>query len=328
MREDSAWQVAAPAPDYVDRRVELGVAATPSMLAVAMRSGAEGCIASLQEAGERRASPASLAEATLASRAPVLLIRPRPLHVPERGLQLAAGPASASIVDTALYAERCAVELVAAGRCLYVDIPGLSHYEEARWWNDLMAELETLLGLPAATIRVRVGIETAQAAFQMDELLWELRERSIGLAAAPAAYLRSVLAGRRDEAPERAALTLQAPAVHAYLTRLLDTAHRRGAYAVGPEVPFLLTAGDDVPDRDAGAREDADWVATSGFDGVAVRDAAHVGLARERMSSMLGSRLHQMTRLADGGFPAGRDELLDLGSSGTTITEDVRQPLR
>jgi malate synthase len=207
----SAWQVAACPPDLRDRRVEIRGPVDGKTISDALGSGARVFIADLEDAtsstwanvidGQR-----NLRDAVCETIAP-LMVRPRGLHLPERHLMVDGRPAPGALVDFGLFFFHNARHLVDRGSGPYFYIPKLESYLEARLWNDVFLRAQELIGLPRGTIRAAVVIETLPAAFEMEEILYELREHSAGLCCGP------ILRG--------------------HVTLLIETCHSRGAHAIG-----------------------------------------------------------------------------------------------
>ncbi|WP_456237639.1 malate synthase, partial [Actinoplanes oryzae] len=198
---------------------------------------------------------------------------------------------------------------------------GESHLE-ARLWNDVFVSAQRLLGIPRGTIRATVLVETLPAAFEMEEILWELREHSAGLNAGRWDYLFSMIKNRPDVVlPERSQLTMTAPFMRAYTELLVRTAHRRGAHAIGGMAAV-------IPSREPGAarqalnqvRQDKRREVGDGFDGSWVAHPALVGTCREVFDQWLGFEPHQIVRQReDVRVTAG--DLLDVRSGPVQVTE-------
>ena len=166
-----------------------------------------------------------------------LLVRPRGWHLPEKHIRSEQGPISGALVDVGLYVFHCGAELLERGSAPYLYLPKLEHHLEARLWNDVLGFAEQRLDLPPGSIRPTVLIETLPAAFQMEEILFELRERSYGLNAGRWDYIFSTIKtfGERPEflLPDREQVTMTVPFMRAYTELLVRTCHRRGAFAMG-----------------------------------------------------------------------------------------------
>ncbi len=253
----------------------------------------------------------------LAERTATLLIRPRGWHLDEAHLVRDGAPVSASLADFGLWFFHNAAELVARGSGPYLYLPKLESHLEARLWNDVFVEAESALGIAAGTIRATVLIETLPAAFEMDEILWELRDHAAGLNAGRWDYLFSAIKSLRTrpdlDLPDRAQLTMTVPFMRAYTERLVRTCHRRGAHAIGGMAAFIPSRRDAAVNETAMARvrEDKERESSDGFDGTWVAHPDLVPLATEIFDGVLGDRPNQKERRLgeELGDPAG---LLDL----------------
>ena len=235
----------------------------------------------------------------LAERTATLLVRPRGWHLDEAHLVRDGGPVSASLADFGLWFFHNAAELVARGSGPYLYLPKLESHLEARLWNDVFVEAESALGIATGTIRATVLIETLPAAFEMDEILWELRDHAAGLNAGRWDYLFSTIKSLRDrpdlDLPDRAQLTMTVPFMRAYTERLVRTCHRRGAHAIGGMAAFIPSRRDAAVNDTAMARvrEDKERESADGFDGTWVAHPDLVPLATEIFYGVLGSRPNQ-----------------------------------
>lgn len=324
LREDAAWSVAPTPGDCVDRRVEFYGPVDAQAIDAALASTASGFVATFDVSGlDVIAGHAALLAAIRADRVPPRLIvelRGFDIETEVLGQSLAAG-----LLDFALFVFHCAPLLTVAGRGVYLQLTRLEHRLEARWWNDVMDAAEDLLGLAPGAVRATVAIDTAAAALQMDELLWELRAHSLGLAAAASLYVASLL---RSEAalalPDDDDLSLKTPFMHGYLTRLVTVCHRRGTYALGPAAPSSLPLLEP-----AGVRDDAGWQAGLGFDGTRVTEPAAIRPAFDEFVAMTGSQTNQLRRRPPAEDLAGREDLLTLSTPFARLTrEGVRVRIR
>src|SRR5260370_1049160 len=255
--------------DLQDRRVEIPGPVERKMMINALNSGARVFMADFEDAlsptwanviqgqanlqaAVRRtleyASPDGRHYA-LAERTATLMVRPRGWHLPERHVQFAGEPVSASLFDFGLHLFHNPRALLERGSGPYFYLPQLESHLEARLWNDVFCFAQTALGLPRGTIRATVLIETILAAFEMDEILYELREHSAGLNAGRWDYLFSIIKkfrsrGRAFVLPERNAVTMAAPMMRAYAELLVQTCHKRGAHAMGGMAAFVPSRKD------------------------------------------------------------------------------------
>jgi malate synthase len=298
---ESPWTVPPPPADLEDRRVEITGPTDRKMIINALNSGARvymadfedshaptwlGTVAgqvNLWDAVRRRISFVSPEgrEYRLADRTATLMVRPRGWHLDERHLRIEGIPVSASLFDFALFFFHNARELVARGTAPYFYLAKLEHYLEARLWNDVFRVAEERLELPSGTIRATVLIETLPAAFQMEEILWELREHSVGLNCGRWDYLFSFIKQFRDDPrarfPDRGRLTMGTPFLTAYSHLLIETCHRRGAHAMGGMAAQIPIKSDPQASAEAIAKvvADKEREVRAGHDGTWV---AHPGL--------------------------------------------------
>ena len=334
------WRI-APFPDEIaDRRVEITGPVDRKMVINALNSGAKVFMADFEDAnsptwenciqGQRNLTEALDRTISLDTgekryelndELAVLFVRPRGWHLEERHFEVDGAPASASLFDFGLYFLR---NHARNGRYLY--LPKLESHLEARLWNDAFDFAQDRLGVPRGTIKATVLIETILAAFEMDEILHELREHSAGLNAGRWDYIFSVIKklGRRPEfvLPDRADVTMAVPFMRAYCELLVRTCHRRGAHAMGGMAAFIPSRRD--PEVNAIAlekvREDKDREASQGFDGTWVAHPDLVPVAMESFDRVLGDRPNQIDRVPDGETRAA--DLLNVASTPGDVTED------
>ena len=342
---DAAWQVAPSPADLTDRRVEITGPVDRKMMINALNSGARVFMADLEDAcsptwanlieGQRNLQDA--VRGTLAvesggksyrlnARTATLVVRPRGWHLEERHLLVDGRPMSASLVDFGLYFYHNAQALIEKGSGPYFYLPKMEGHEEARLWNDVFIAAQRALGIPRGTIRATMLIETLPAAFEMEEILYELREHAAGLNAGRWDYLFSFIKTFRDRAdkllPDRAQLTMGVPFMRAYAERLVDVCHRRGAHAIGGMAAFIPSRKD--PDVNARAmtrvREDKVRESGMGFDGTWVAHPDLVPVAATVFDEVLGDRPHQkeVRRTLP---PVKADQLIDATVPGGAVTE-------
>ncbi|MYW44284.1 malate synthase A, partial [Streptomyces sp. SID161] len=253
IRADPSWRVAPPAPGLSDRRVEITGPPDRRMTVNALNSGAAVWMADFEDATaptwnnvisgqlnlldaiERRidfTTPEGK-EYRLGGQLATIVVRPRGWHLDEEHLEHDGRPVPAALVDFGLYFFHCAQRQIDAGQGPYFYLPKLENRYEARLWNDIFVTAQELLGIPRGTVRATVLIETITAAFEMEEILYELREHSSGLNAGRWDYLFSVIKtfGHRTDflLPDRAKVTMTAPFMRAYTELLVRTCHKRGA---------------------------------------------------------------------------------------------------
>ena len=321
VRDDPDWHVAEAPADLQDRRVEITGPVERKMMINALNSGAsvfmadfedansptwENCVqgqANLVDAVERTISlDTGEKRYSLNEDTATLLVRPRGWHLPEKHVLVDGEPISASLFDFGLYMFHCAEGLVAGGSGPYFYLPKLEGHLEARLWNDVFVATQERLGLPRGTVRATVLIETILAAFEMEEILYELREHSSGLNAGRWDYMFSVIKKFRDRPefvlPDRPLVTMTVPFMRAYTELLVKTCHRRGAHAIGGMAAFIPSRRD--PEINAVALErvadDKKREAGDGFDGTWVAHPDLVPTARAEFDRVLGDRPNQVSR--------------------------------
>ncbi|GAA2450220.1 malate synthase A [Streptomyces macrosporus] len=322
------WRV-APAPEALrDRRVEITGPTDRKMTINALNSGARVWLADFEDASsptwenviggqlnlidahERRidfASPAGKRYALRpAEELATVVVRPRGWHLDERHLRVGDRPVPGALVDFGLYFFHNARRLLDAGKGPYFYLPKLESHLEARLWNDVFVFAQEYCGVPQGSVRATVLIETITAAYEMEEILYELRDHASGLNAGRWDYLFSIVknfrdAGERFVLPDRNAVTMTAPFMRAYTELLVRTCHKRGAHAIGGMAAFIPDRRDPEANERAFAkvRADKDREARDGFDGSWVAHPDLVPVARESFDAVLGERPHQKDRLRE-----------------------------
>ena len=352
IRDDPTWRVAGPGPGLEDRRVEITGPTDRKMTVNALNSGARVWLADQEDAtsptwdnvigGQHSLYDAIRGHVDFVSpegkeyrvgpTTPTIVMRPRGWHLAERHLRFVdrsgqRAATSASLVDFGLYAFHNATELVKRGRGPYVYLPKIENHLEARLWDEVFTVTEGRLGLPHGTIRATVLIETLTAAFEMEEILYELREHCAGLNAGRWDYIFSVIKtfrerGPRYVLPDRSQVTMTVPFMRAYTELLVATCHRRGAQAIGGMSAFIPNRKD--PDVTARAldqvRADKEREAGQGFDGTWVAHPDLVPVAREVFDAVLGDRPDQRHRRRDDVHVTAA-QLLDFRSANGRVTE-------
>jgi len=319
------WQVAATPPDLQRRHVEITGPTERKMMINALNSGADVFMADFEDAlsptwDNVLAGQANLMDAvrrTLTLTAPdgrhyalnertaTLLVRPRGWHLVEKHVRVDGQSISASLFDFGLYLFHNAHELVARGSGPYFYLPKLEGRQEARLWNEVFNQAQDTLDLPRGTIRATVLIETIPAAFEMDEILFELRPHAAGLNAGRWDYIFSLIKKlrQRPEAllPDRGQVSMTVPFMRAYTERLVATCHRRGAHAIGGMAAFIPSRKDAAVTEQALAkvREDKLRESADGFDGTWVAHPDLVPVARAVFDAALGERPHQKAKRLD-----------------------------
>jgi malate synthase len=342
---DSDWRVASAPRDLDDRRVEITGPVDRKMMINALNSGARVFMADLEDAcsptwpnvvdgqgnlmdAVRRTIELTTSEKkyALADRTATLVVRPRGWHLVERHVLIDGAPCSASLFDFGLYFFHNARELITRGTGPYFYLPKMESHLEARMWNDVFLFAQESLGIPRGTIRATVLIETILAAFEMEEILYELREHAAGLNAGRWDYLFSMIKTFRSRPdmvlPDRAQLTMAVPFMRSYAQLLVRTCHRRGAHAIGGMAAFIPNRRDpEVTERAlAKVREDKERESGDGFDGTWVAHPDLVPIAQAEFDRVLGNRPHQKDKLReDVRLDAGA--LLNVRIDGGRITK-------
>ena len=333
------WRVAPVPAELQDRRVEITGPVDRKMVINALNSGAKMFMADFEDSNsptwqnciEGQVNLTDALDRTieldtgekqyrLNEETATLLVRPRGWHLEERHFEVDGAPMSASLFDFGLYFFR---NHDRGGTWFY--LPKLESHLEARLWNDVFVWSQERLGVPQGTIKATVLIETILAAFEMDEILYELREHSAGLNAGRWDYIFSVIKklGHRQEfvLPDRADVTMAVPFMRAYTELLVKTCHARGAHAMGGMAAFIPSRRD--PEVNAAAlakvREDKEREAGQGFDGTWVAHPDLVPVAMEIFDRVLGERPNQVDRQRPDVSSTAAD-LLDVASTPGGIT--------
>ena len=344
------WNVAEAPRDLLDRRVEITGPCERKMMINALNSGARVFMADLEDAlapswsnvvtgqanlryAVRRELDFSSPEGKtykLNAETATLVVRPRGWHLVERHVLVDGEPISASLFDFGLYLFHNGRDALERGRGPALGpwfyLPKLESHLEARLWNDVFVAAQGTLGIPRGSIRATVLIETILAAFEMDEILHELREHAAGLNAGRWDYIFSIIKkfGRRPDMvlPDRAQVTMAVPFMRGYTQLLVRTCHKRGAHAIGGMSAFIPNRREPEVTANALAkvREDKEREVGDGFDGTWVAHPDLVPVAAEVFDRVLGERPHQKERLReDVSVTAG--QLLDVAVPGGRITE-------
>jgi malate synthase len=340
------WKVAATPDDLQKRWVEITGPVERKMMINALNSGANVFMADFEDAlsptwsnvVEGQANLIEAVRRTLTFTSPerkryqlnptiaTLLVRPRGWHLTERHVTVDGEPISASLFDFALYFFHNVRELIARKTGPYFYLPKIESHLEARLWNSVFVAAQEALGVPKGTIRATVLVETLPAAFEMDEILYELREHSSGLNAGRWDYIFSLIKKMRSRRnlslPDRVQVTMTVPFMRAYTELLVKTCHRRGAHALGGMAPFIPSRKNPEINEAALAKSrDDKWrEANDGFDGTWVAHPDLVPVAMEVFQQKLGAKPHQKERLREE-VQVTADQLLDIRVPGGTITE-------
>ena len=328
IRDDRSWRVTSPAPGLVDRRVEITGPTERKMTINALNSGANVWLADFEDAntplwGNMVTGQLNLCDALDRTidftsdegksyrlrpddELATIVVRPRGWHLDEKHLLVDGQRSSGSLFDFALYFFHCARRQLDKGAGPYFYLAKTESHLEARLWNDAFNLAQDTLGIPRGTIRATVLIETIPAAFEMEEILYELRDHSAGLNAGRWDYLFSIIKkfrsrGREFVLPERNAVTMTAPFMRAYTELLVKTCHGRGAHAMGGMAAFIPNRRDPEVTAIALAkvRDDKTRESRDGFDGSWVAHPDLVPLCKEVFDAALGSRPNQLDRLRE-----------------------------
>src|SRR4051794_9218081 len=344
---ESDWQVAPPPPDLQDRRVEITGPTERKMVINALNSGARGFMADFEDSNsplwrnmiEGQQNLTDAIDGTIEFTSPdgkeyrlndevaTLLVRPRGWHLPEKHLRVDGQPVAGALVDFGLYFFRNAQRLLDTGSGPYFYLPKMESHLEARLWNDVFNHAEDELGIERGTIKATVLIETVPAAFEMDEILYELREHSAALNAGRWDYMFSMIKCFRERPefllPDRNSVTMTVPFMRAYTELLVKTCHRRGAHAMGGMAAFIPSRSDEEVNRAAQEKLIADKKreAGDGFDGTWVAHPDSVSNATAEFDAVLGDRPNQVDRQRDDVDVSAAD-LLDVQSTPGEITEE------
>jgi malate synthase len=346
VREDD-WRVAPVPDDLQDRRVEITGPVDRKMMINALNSGARTFMADFEDANsptwsnvvEGQANLSDAVRRTITLTTPegkeyklndevaVLIVRPRGWHLVEKHVEVDGEPVSASLFDFGLALFHNAHRLLESGSGPYFYLPKLESHLEARLWNEVFDASEAELDLSPGSIKATVLIETILAAFEMEEILYELRDHAVGLNAGRWDYIFSVIKKFRNRPdfvlPDRAQVTMTVPFMRAYTELLVKTCHRRGAHAMGGMAAFIPSRRDPSVNEVALAkvREDKVRESTDGFDGTWVAHPDLVPVAMEVFDEVLGERPNQVDRLREDVQVAPSD-LLDVRVPGGEITDD------
>jgi len=348
IRVDDSWRVADPAPGLVDRRVEMTGPTDRKMTINALNSGAKCWLADQEDANSPLwenvvNGPLNLMDSidgTLEFTSPqgkeyrvrddvelpTIIVRPRGWHLPEKHITVDGEQTSGSLVDFALYLTSCGQKQIDRGQGPYFYLPKMESHLEARLWNDAFVLGQEYLGIPRGTIRATCLIETYPAAFEMEEILYELREHSSGLNAGRWDYMFSVIKTFRTRGedftlPDRNSVTMTVPFMRAYTELLVRTCHKRGAHAMGGMSAF-------IPSKDPAKNEfaynkiteDKTREANDGFDGSWVAHPGMVQTAMDVFDKVLGDKPNQLDKLREDVKVTAAD-LLDVKSTPGEATE-------
>ncbi|HZY93204.1 MAG TPA: malate synthase A [Thermoplasmata archaeon] len=345
------WSVSPAPPALADRRVEITGPTDRKMVVNALNSGASAYMADFEDAhapawGKTLEGQQNLFDAIrrkidfvdaagkpyrLLPRTATLMMRPRGWHLEEPNVLIDGRPVSASLFDFGVFVHQNGRELVRGGAGVYLYLPKLEHASEARLWNDVFGRAEEVLGLPHATCRATVLIETLPAVFEMDEILYELRERALGLNCGRWDYIFSFIKQFRHDPeytlPDRSQLTMDLPFLRSYARLLIRTCHRRGTHAIGGMAADIPVKND--PEANARAIErvthDKEREVQLGHDGTWVAHPALVPVAKAVFDRAMPSR-NQIDRDPPGPSVGPRD-LVEV-PKGSITASGVRSNVR
>ncbi|MFF1836654.1 malate synthase A [Streptomyces sp. NPDC058231] len=351
IRADDSWKV-APAPAALnDRRVEITGPTDRKMTVNALNSGAKVWLADFEDASAPTWENVILGQLNLidayecridftdprtgksyalkpAGELATVVTRPRGWHLNERHLQLDGVPVPGALVDFGLYFFHNAQRLIDLGKGPYFYLPKTESHLEARLWNDVFVFAQDYVGIPQGTVRATVLIETITAAYEMEEILYELRDHASGLNAGRWDYLFSIVKNFRDGGskfvlPDRNAVTMTAPFMRAYTELLVRTCHKRGAHAIGGMAAFIPSRRDAEVNKVAfeKVKADKDREANDGFDGSWVAHPDLVPIAMDSFDAVLGERPNQKDRLREDVSVAAGD-LIAIDTLDATPTYD------
>ena len=337
------WKIAKTPADLRDRRVEITGPVERKMVINALNCGARMFMAdfedsaaptwdlmingqiNLRDAARRDIAftdPKSGKDYALGERIATLLVRPRGWHLEEAHIRVDGKPVSAALVDFGLYFFHNAKQLLAHGTGPYFYLPKLENHLEARLWNEVFVHAQQMLGVARGTIKVTVLIETITAAFEMDEILYELREHIVGLNCGRWDYIFSVIKKFRNRAdmvlPDRGEVGMTQPMMRAYSRLLIQTCHRRGAHAMGGMAAQIPIKGDAAANDAATAkvRGDKEREAGDGHDGTWVAHPGQVPVAMEVFDRLM-PEANQLARTL-GNLVVSESDLLEVPTGKIT----------
>ncbi|KAH8814583.1 malate synthase [Flagelloscypha sp. PMI_526] len=322
IRAEPSWHCAPPAPGLEDRRVEITGPTDRKMVINALNSGAKTFMADFEDSSAPTFSnlingQVNLRDAIrcqidfesggkpykLSENPAVLIVRPRGWHLDEPRITVDNAPVSGSLFDFALYFYHNAKELIKRGSGPYFYLPKMEHYLEARLWNDVFLFSQSYIKIPVNTIRATVLIETLPAAFQMEEILFELRNHSSGLNCGRWDYIFSFIkkhrADRRAVLPDRKDVTMTVPFMDSYVRLLIQTCHRRKVAAMGGMAAQIPIKGDAKANEIAMNKVRADKLreVTAGHDGTWIAHPLIHQIARDVFDeNMLGPNQYHVLR--------------------------------
>jgi len=340
------WKVTSVPADMQQRWVEITGPTERKMTINALNSGADGFMADFEDANvptwsnmvEGHLNLRDAIDGTITYRGSdgrhyelgenpaTILVRPRGWHLPERHVLVDSKPVAGAFFDFGIHLFHCGPRLIARGSGPYFYLPKMESHREARLWNDVFCFAQDALGIPRGTIKATVLIETLPAAFEMDEILYELRDHSAGLNAGRWDYIFSAIKCFPDRPemvlPDRSAVTMTVPFMRAYAELLAATCHRRSAHAIGGMAALIPSRRDGAANERAldGVRADKERELGQGYDGTWVAHPDLVPVAREVFERGLRGAPNQLARQRDD-VNVTAEDLLALSATPGRITE-------
>jgi malate synthase len=344
---ESYWQARPVPADIQDRRTEITGPVERKMIINALNSGAKVFMADFEDSnsptfencieGQLHLRDAILRQIdfraengklyALQEKTAVLMVRPRGWHLVDKNILVDGECISASLLDFGLYFFHNAHTLLAKGSAPYFYLPKIESYLEAKLWNDVFKFAQKELEIPQATIKATVLIETILAAFEMDEIIFELRDHIAGLNAGRWDYIFSAIKKfaqyNNKIFPDRSQVTMTVPFMEAYSKLLVQTCHKRGVHAIGGMAAFIPSRKDEEVNKNAFAKVKADKEreANMGFDGTWVAHPDLVPVAMQIFDKVLGENPNQKQEMRSQFAQISPEHLLDFRIKGSTITE-------
>ncbi|CAO3697024.1 hypothetical protein G6F70_000466 [Rhizopus microsporus] len=354
IRNDPNWRAAPPAPGLQDRRVEITGPVDRKMIINALNSGAYTFMADFEDSSAPTwenmiSGQVNLRDAVRESisfsnpngkkyelrkdgKLATLIVRPRGWHMVEKHVIIDGEPCSASIFDFALYFFHNAKELIKRGKGPYFYLPKMESHLEARLWNDIFNVAQDMINIPRGTIRGTVLIETILAAFEMDEIIYELREHSSGLNCGRWDYIFSFIKKLRQHPeyvlPDRSAVTMTVPFMDAYVRLLIQTCHKRGVHAMGG-MAAQIPIKDDAKANEAAmnkVRTDKLREVTAGHDGTWVAHPALVKIALDIFNEHMPQPNQIHVRRED--VQVSSLDLLNVNFKGAITEKGIRENIQ
>ncbi|RYP45728.1 hypothetical protein DL768_007969 [Monosporascus sp. mg162] len=352
IRENPAWKGASPAPGLVDRRVEITGPTDRKMVVNALNSDVWTYMADFEDSsaptwdnminGQVNLYDAVRRQVDFKQGAkeyklrtdrtlPTLIVRPRGWHLEERHVTVDGEPISGSLFDFGLYFFHNARESVARGSGPYFYLPKMESHLEARLWNDVLNLAQDYVGMPRGTARATVLIETILAAFEMEEIIYELRDHSAGLNCGRWDYIFSTIKKFRNNSnfvlPDRSAVTMTVPFMDAYVKLLIQTCHKRGVHAMGGMAAQIPIKDDKEANDKAmeGVRADKLREVLAGHDGTWVAHPALAAIATEIFNKHMPTPNQLFVRRED--VKIGKNDLLNMNVPGKITEDGIRKNL-